>query len=696
MKYKEYKKDSILFEDIQNPNKPLIFANNIVQGLGLLMFSYKTKTNQLESIVPVLTKNHTTLQKAITVNNQKMIWWYKAWNTLINSAKKENKLDDLKNEIETNLNTLKFKKGIWVIPHSAHPIVKQFFIKLKQDLKSNFKFILTDKETGDSNIPQLNFALVIKKSIPLKIILQTLGSDQLEKHYKNVFKKDFDKSSGSIIDQILNKSSSDKSALDNIASYFGEENHLEKLIITLFESQNIFSSSILSQKEDTEIPISHEDSGESGELQDSTSTSEEIKPTEQEKNLNSEKNPDTNQEVIDAKIEENQKSAWQHRKENIEKERLKNQQVNENENNKKSEFSVDKFIEVGYVNADEFEEKNKFIIEETLTKLIENTNDENKETELNEYKKIIRDYTNITNVMFNSFLRAYDVEKLLKSKVKGLADIDLFSKKTPNYDLSNEKYLLDYKLITDVFSAKDFNQIDSALKAIDILVSNIETFYNIFSATDGFDHQLTVFRGVPATLRIRGNDEVITDKWLRNPEHPLSSDSTGEFKRLLIEELNAGGNYDEIISKFYKINSSIETKSFLSTSISLYTASDFSVAYTIGSTTKYGHLFVINIDKNQKVLYPGELSQYSTEGEIIIPFGSSLTLKHIGFPQQYKDIKENHIITDLYSNIKDNKIDDNAIIFFLELDNKEISFNKEEIDKYAIFWKNLYQMFFKQ
>ena len=694
MKYKEYKKDSILFEDIQNPNKPLIFANNIVQGLGLLMFSYKTKTNQLESIVPVLTKNHTTLQKAITVNNQKMIWWYKAWNTLINSAKKENKLDDLKNEIETNLNTLKFKKGIWVIPHSAHPIVKQFFIKLKQDLKSNFKFILTDKETGDSNIPQLNFALVIKKSIPLKIILQTLGSDQLEKHYKNVFKKDFDKSSGSIIDQILNNSSSDKSSLDNIASYFGEENQLEKLIITLFESQNIFSSSILSQKEDTEIPISHEDTNGDIKSPDQISP-EEIKPTEQEKNLNSEKNSDKNQEVTSAKIEKTSKSAWQQRKENIEREKQQNQQDTENENNQKSEFSVDEFIEVGYVDEDEFEEKNKFIIEETLTKLVENTNDENKETELNEYKKIITNYTNITNVMFNSFLQANFIESLLKSKVKGLSDIDLFSKKTPDYDLSNEKYLLDYKLITDVFSFKDFSKEDSALKAIDKIASDIEIFHNIFSVTNGFDYPLTVFRGVPATLKIRGNYEVFTDKWLRNKEHPLASDTTGEFKRLLVEELMTGGDYDEIISKFYMINSTIESKSFLSTSISLYTASDFSLAYT-ENNTKYGHLFVISVDKNQKVLYPGELSQYSTEGEIIIPFGSSLTLKHVGFPQQYKDIKENHIIGDLYSNMKINKIDDNAIIFFLELDNKVPSFNKEEIERYKIFWKNLYQMFFKK
>ena len=292
-------------------------------------------------------------------------------------------------------------------------------------------------------------------------------------------------------------------------------------------------------------------------------------------------------------------------------------------------------------------------------------------------------------------MRAYDVEKLLKLKVKGLADIDLFAKKTPDYDLSNEKYLLDYKLITDVFSAMDFNKTDSALKAIDKIASNIEILHSIFSATDGFDHQLTVFRGVPSTLKIRGNNEVFTDKWLRNPEHPLSSDITGEFKRVLVEELNAGGNYDQIISKFYKINSSIEINSFFSTSISLFTASEFSLSY-MENGSKYGHLFVINIDKNQKVLYPGELSQYSTEGEIIIPFGDSLTLKHIGFPQQYKSIKENHIITDLYSNIKNNKIDDNAIIFFLELDNKEPSYNKEEIDKYAIFWKNLYQMFFKK
>ena len=693
MKYKKYQQ-TVIVEEVQNPNKPLIFGNNIVQGLGLLMFSYKTKTNQLESIVPVLTKNHTTLQKAITVNNQKMIWWYKAWNTLVNTAKKENKLDELKNEIETNLNTLKFKKGIWVVPYSAHPIVKQFFAKLKQDLKSNFKFILTDKETGESNVPKLDFALVIKKSIPLKIILQTLGNDQLESHYKNVFKKDFDKSSGSIIDQILNKSSSDKSALDNIASYFGEENHLEKLIITLFESQNIFSS-ILSQKEDTEIPISHEDSNESEELQNDTSTSEEIKPTEQEKNLNSEKNPDGNQEVTDTKIEENPKSAWQQRKENIENEKLKNQQVTENENNKKSEFSADEFIDRGYVNEENFEETNKYTIEKTLNKLVENIDNENKENKLSEYEKIIRDYTNITNVVFNSFLRAYDVEKLLKLKVKGLADVDLFAKKTPDYDLSNEKYLLDYKLITDVFSAMDFNKTDSPLKAIDKIASNIEMLHSIFSATDGFDHPLTVFRGVPSTLKIRGNNEVFTDKWLRNPEHPLASDITGEFKRVLVEELNAGGNYDQIISKFYKINSSIEINSFFSTSISLFTASEFSLSY-MENGSKYGHLFVINIGKNQKVLYPGELSQHSTEGEIIIPFGSSLTLKHIGFPQQYKAIKENHIITDLYSNIKDNKIDDNAIIFFLELDNKEPSYNKEEIDKYTIFWKNLYQMFFKK
>ena len=694
MKYKKYQQ-TVIVEEVQNPNKPLIFGNNIVQGLGLLMFSYKTKTNQLESIVPVLTKNHTTLQKAITVNNQKMIWWYKAWNTLVNTAKKENKLDELKNEIETNLNTLKFKKGIWVVPYSAHPIVKQFFAKLKQDLKSNFKFILTDKETGESNVPKLDFALVIKKSIPLKIILQTLGNDQLESHYKNVFKKDFDKSSGSIIDQILNKSSSDKSSLDNIASYFGEENNLEKLIITLFESQNIFSSSILSQKEDTEFPISHEDANGSEELQDDTPTSEEIKQTEQEKNLNSEKNPDGNQEVTDTKIEENPKSAWQQRKENIENEKLKNQQVTENENNKKSEFSADEFIDRGYVNEENFEETNKFIIKKTLNKLVENIDNENKENKLSEYEKIIRDYTNITNVIFNSFLRAYDVEKLLKLKVKGLADIDLFAKKTPDYDLSNEKYLLDYKLITDVFSAMDFNKTDSALKAIDKIASNIEMLHSIFSAIDGFDHPLTVFRGVPSTLKIRGNNEVFTDKWLRNPEHPLASDITGEFKRVLVEELNAGGNYDQIISKFYKINSSIEINSFFSTSISLFTASEFSLSY-MENGSKYGHLFVINISKNQKVLYPGELSQHSTEGEIIIPFGSSLTLKHIGFPQQYKAIKENHIITDLYSNIKDNKIDDNAIIFFLELDNKEPSYNKEEIDKYTIFWKNLYQMFFKK
>lgn len=694
MKYKKYQQ-TVIVEEVQNPNKPLIFGNNIVQGLGLLMFSYKTKTNQLESIVPVLTKNHTTLQKAITVNNQKMIWWYKAWNTLVNTAKKENKLDELKNEIETNLNTLKFKKGIWVVPYSAHPIVKQFFAKLKQDLKSNFKFILTDKETGESNVPKLDFALVIKKSIPLKIILQTLGNDQLESHYKNVFKKDFDKSSGSIIDQILNKSSSDKSSLDNIASYFGEENNLEKLIITLFESQNIFSSSILSQKEDTEFPISHEDANGSEELQDDTPTSEEIKQTEQEKNLNSEKNPDGNQEVTDTKIEENPKSAWQQRKENIENEKLKNQQVTENENNKKSEFSADEFIDRGYVNEENFEETNKFIIKKTLNKLVENIDNENKENKLSEYEKIIRDYTNITNVVFNSFLRAYDVEKLLKLKVKGLADIDLFAKKTPDYDLSNEKYLLDYKLITDVFSAMDFNKTDSALKAIDKIASNIEMLHSIFSAIDGFDHPLTVFRGVPSTLKIRGNNEVFTDKWLRNPEHPLASDITGEFKRVLVEELNAGGNYDQIISKFYKINSSIEINSFFSTSISLFTASEFSLSY-MENGSKYGHLFVINISKNQKVLYPGELSQHSTEGEIIIPFGSSLTLKHIGFPQQYKAIKENHIITDLYSNIKDNKIDDNAIIFFLELDNKEPSYNKEEIDKYTIFWKNLYQMFFKK
>lgn len=140
--------------------------------------------------------------------------------------------------------------------------------------------------------------------------------------------------------------------------------------------------------------------------------------------------------------------------------------------------------------------------------------------------------------------------------------------------------------------------------------------------------------------------------------------------------MKTGGDYDEIISKFYKINSTIETKSFLSTSVSLEIASSFSLSY-MDNISKYGHLFVINIGKNQKVIYPGDLSQYSLEGEIIIPFGSSLTLKHIGFPQQYKSIKENHIITDLYSKIKNNKIDDNAIIFFLELDNKEPSYNKK-------------------
>lgn len=665
---------------MESLSKTAFSGENFYPGLSFISFSYQSETGQSSSILPVFTKSKLTIQKALKISKQNIAWWYDAWRTLYQRVEKDNKVDLLRFHFVNILTTLKNKESIWIIPHADKPQINKFFVSVGLKLKSLYSFHATNK---DPFLGKINYAIFIKKNFSSEKILDTIGEESLKKFYRLLNNKEYE---GDIKKDIISKVGTNSNEfLEDIASFF--ESDVEQTVLNLFQSHSPFSKLSKATPEEiethqSELDVTSHDI-EAAHAEENNPEGEETTPPQTEVNpeqpsattttttTNKDETPnETTSNNPSAPVNDLSKPKEEQSK-GIEKEETPvetKEEVVSLDVIKKQEKSISSLFHISKSSSFRREHEKK------LTTLLEDKDDE---------KNAIQNYTASSfHTVINKFLStSYVQQKFLNN-----LELDLYSKLQPGELKSKLSDEQKNNIALYIQSSKIFDVIESKPHyKLTKIKKNISLMLNVLSEKSAnFDEDALVMRGVPV---VSDNSVFDTDMWLRNPSLPDSSNTFGLFQRAWLLEIQ-GKTEEEtinILSKYYRVGKEVSSDAFLSTSLDLNTANDFSL-----NNNKLGHLLLIKVPSGNPAIYVDKISSCRGEGEVILFPSTKLKLISVKIRKSTESLYSIDHVNNVYNSIFDSS--PFALIFIFEVVSQE--FSKEKIiERITTFWDNIFSIF---
>jgi hypothetical protein len=639
---------------MESLSKAAFSGENFYPGLSFISFSYQSETGQSSSILPVFTKSKLTIQKALKISKQNIAWWYDAWRTLFQRVEKEKKVDLLRFHFVNILTTLKNKESIWIIPHADKPAINKFFVSVGLKLKSLYSFHATNK---DPFLGKINYAIFIKKNFSSEKILDTIGEETLKKFYHILNNKDYE---GDIKKDIISKIGTNSNEfLEDIASFFDSD--VEQTVLNLFQSHSPFSKLAKATPEEIEthqselavtshdIEAAHaeennpeEDSSrqEVNQEQPASTTTTNTTTIKKDETPN-ETTPDNPSPPVDDLSKQKEEQP-----ERVEKEETPVETEEETvsfDEIKKQEKSISSLFHISKSSSFRTEQKKK------LTTLLEDKDEEK------------HALTNYTSDAFYTVINKFLSTSYIQQRFLNNLELDLYSK-LPSGELKSK--LSDEQkngIAQYIHSAKIFNTED--LKPhfnLTKIKKNIALILNVLSEKDAnFNEDALLLRGVPVSSKDSSFD---TDMWLRNHSLPESSNTFGLFQRAWFLEIE-GKNEEEtssILSKYYRVGKEVSSEAFLSTSLDLNTANDFSF-----KNGHLGHLLLIKIPSGLPALYIDSISQCSGEHEVLLLPSTKMKLISVRLRQTTDSLYSIDNLNEIYDNPRSRERF--ALLFILKL-----------------------------
>lgn len=664
---------------MESLSKAAFSGENFYPGISFISFSYQSETGQCSSILPVSTKSKLTIQKALKISKQNITWWYTAWKSLFQRVEKDNKEDLLRFHFVNILTTLKNKESIWIIPHADTPAINKFFISVGLKLKSLYSFHATNK---DPFLGKINYAVFIKKNFSSDKILDTIGEESLKKFYRLLNNKDYE---GDIKKDILSKVGTNSNEfLEDIASFF--ESDVEQTVLNLFQSHSPFSKISKATPEEIEthqseldvtshdIEAAHAEENNPESEKATTTQPKEVNPEQPSSNATT---PTTTTTTTTKKDETPNKTTPdnpsppvndlpKHKEETPEE--TEEEEVVSLDEIKKQEKSISSLFHIS---------KSSSFRKEHTTKL--KTLLEDKEPELNAI-------SNYTSESFYAVINKFLSTSYIQQRFLNNLELDLYSK-LPSGELKSK--LSDEQkngIAQYIHSAKIFNTED--LKPhfnLTKIKKNINLMLNVLSEKDAnFNEDALVLRGVPVTSEGSVFD---TDMWLRNNSLPESYNTFGDFQRAWFIEIQ-GKNEEEtfnILSKYYRLGKEVSSEAFLSTSLDLDTANNFS-----SKGGNLGHLLLIKVSSGLPALYVDSISNCRGEEEVLLFPSTKLKLISVKLRQTTESLYSIDHLNNIYDSVFDPY--PFALIFIFEVVSQE--FSKEKIiERITTFWNNIFSIF---